>query len=82
MTALHLALLSHVHAATQLPGPPMLVDRGEVFSWNSLISQTAFPIAVSGYLLWMLDKRLMKILATLERITEIMRYKRDDEEKE
>lgn len=74
-----MALPVLIQAAMQYPQQAVVLPSPEQ-SWVTIISQVGFPIAVSIYLLWMLDKRLNRISFTLERLSELQRLRPTESE--
>lgn len=75
-------LLAQAHAAVITPGAAPVFVSEQPFSWINAVAQVGFPIVVSIYLLWMLDKRLVRIMQILERLTVIMGARADSEKEE
>jgi len=74
LKALIIALLL-IPVARAASYQPVIIPQAEPQGWVKIISETGFPIAVSVYLLWMIDKRLVQIMQILARLTEIIGYK-------
>ena len=49
--------------------------------WVYVISQVGFPIVVSGALLWILDKRLIKLITLMTSLIEVLRARRAEDDK-